>query len=114
MKVLLCFLALVATVAFFETRAEAAQAVELVQPNPAYPGKCYHSSTKKAYAVGETWTSDKQCVQYKCSNEPDTGFLIETTSCGAVAAEPPCTVVAGTAGSRYPACCPKANCPKQG
>ncbi|KAJ9594162.1 hypothetical protein L9F63_014418, partial [Diploptera punctata] len=113
MKVVLCFSVLLICVALFQTRVEAAGGVELVQPNPAYPGKCYHSSTKKAYAVGETWTTDKQCVQYKCSSDGGSGFLIETTGCGTVSAQPPCSVVPGTSNAKYPACCPKAQCPKQ-
>ncbi|XP_050357883.1 uncharacterized protein LOC126778419 isoform X1 [Nymphalis io] len=68
---------------------------------------CYIDDLKAVIPFGQSRPSKtaNNCMEFSCST-----MLITYTTCGAVAAQPPCKIVTDKE-KTYPDCCPRIECP---
>nr|CAD7202328.1 unnamed protein product [Timema douglasi] len=82
---------------------------KIVKENKEHPGKCYDTSTKKAYVVDSTWT-DEGCTRSSCSIGREKGtYEIFRAGCVPVEDQEGCTIISDSQ-MPFPECCPKVIC----
>jgi len=90
----------------------AAVFMELIDQHEDHPGKCFVDGV--AHSEGDSWNSDSSCQRMTCTSynqrSSQRQFLVITSTCPSVAAEPPCYQVVNSTAS-YPDCCPRFECP---
>jgi len=90
----------------------AAVFMELIDQHEDHPGKCFVDNV--AHSEGDSWNSDSSCQRMTCTSynqrSSQRQFLVITSTCPSVAAEPPCYQVVNKTAS-YPDCCPRFECP---
>jgi len=90
----------------------AAVYMEQIEEHEDHPGKCFVGGV--AYSDGDSWNSESSCQRLTCTTytkrSGEQQFLVITSTCPSVAAEPPCYLVENKTAS-YPDCCPRFECP---
>nr|CAD7576475.1 unnamed protein product [Timema californicum] len=82
---------------------------KIVKENKDHPGKCYDTSTKKAYVVDSTWT-DEGCTRSSCSIGREKGtYEIFHAGCVPVEDQDGCKIISDSK-MPFPECCPKVIC----
>nr|CAD7443913.1 unnamed protein product [Timema bartmani] len=82
---------------------------KIVKENKDHPGKCYDTSTKKAYMVDSTWT-DEGCTRSSCSIGREKGtYEIFHAGCVPVEDQEGCKIISDSQ-KTFPECCPKVIC----
>nr|CAD7409735.1 unnamed protein product [Timema poppensis] len=82
---------------------------KIVKENKDHPGKCYDTSTKKAYVVDSTWT-DEGCTRSSCSIGTEKGtYEIFRAGCVPVEDQEGCKIISDSQ-MPFPECCPKVIC----
>lgn len=69
------------------------------------PGRCFDSSLKRWFNVGDNWTI-AGCQRATCGDTDSVGIL----PCGLIAVLPGCRAVPGDPEAEYPGCCHTAEC----
>jgi len=95
----------------FVLPGQSATALEEIDENPAYPGKCYVKHTGIAHALGATWqVPEMLCAEATCYRSgSENKFLVAYQTCGLVSADPGCDIVEDLS-LPYPSCCPTIRC----
>nr|CAD7428789.1 unnamed protein product [Timema monikensis] len=84
---------------------------KIVKENKDHPGKCYDTSTKKAYVVDSTWTDDG-CTRSSCSIGREKGtyeIFRAGLRCVPVENQEGCKIISDSQ-MPFPECCPKVIC----
>jgi len=88
----------------------AALQFERAEADPRNPNACL-LGRDDSLPIGDSYTT-VGCKKLTCYRQ-DGSLFLESATCGAVGAEPPCAVEAGKPWWRhdYPDCCPRVACP---
>ncbi|XP_076033050.1 short spindle 7 [Oratosquilla oratoria] len=93
------------------TTTLAAVAIGPAETHPKHEGKCWSSSLGQAFGDGQSWQEEGACVRMSCNLSHRGSLVVQYSTCGAVAVDPPCHVEKGDVSLPYPKCCYNIVCP---